>query len=50
MLHQSVLPVHRSFSRLLAQLKYVVVDEGHAYRVGAGQAERAPSCAVSGQG
>jgi ATP-dependent helicase YprA (DUF1998 family) len=35
MLHQSVLPLHRSFARLLSNLKYVVVDEGHAYRVGA---------------
>ncbi len=32
MLHLSILPVHRSFSRILASLKYVVVDEGHAYK------------------
>ena len=32
MLHQSILPVHRQFSRILSNLRYVVVDEGHAYR------------------
>lgn len=32
MLHCSVLPVHGQFGRLLANLRYVVVDEGHAYR------------------
>ncbi|BDA42593.1 probable ATP-dependent helicase hrq1 [Coccomyxa sp. Obi] len=32
MLHCSILPVHRQFSRFLANLHYVVVDEGHAYR------------------
>ena len=32
MLHCSMLPVHRTFSRLLAHLRFVVVDEGHAYR------------------
>jgi hypothetical protein len=32
MLHCSVLPVHRTFARLLSNLRYVVVDEGHAYR------------------
>ena len=32
MLHCSVLPVHRQFSRILAHLRYVIVDEGHAYR------------------
>ena len=32
MLHCSVLPVHRQFGRFLANLRYVVVDEGHAYR------------------
>jgi hypothetical protein len=32
MLHQSILPFHSNFSRLLAKLAYVVVDEGHAYR------------------
>lgn len=34
MLHCSILPVHKSFARLLAHLRYVVVDEGHAYRCG----------------
>lgn len=32
MLHCSILPAHREFARLLANLKLVVVDEGHAYR------------------
>lgn len=32
MLHCSLLPVHRQFGRFLANLRYVVVDEGHAYR------------------
>lgn len=32
MLHCSILPVHRTFGRLLAHLRFVVVDEGHAYR------------------
>ncbi len=32
MLHRSILPVHSQFSRILAHLKYVVVDEGHAYK------------------
>ncbi len=35
MLHCSILPVHRQFSRFLANLHYVVVDEGHAYRCAA---------------
>jgi len=34
MLHCSILPVHKTFGRLLAHLRYVVVDEGHAYRFG----------------
>ena len=34
MLHCSILPVHGQFARLLANLRYVVVDEGHAYRCG----------------
>ncbi len=34
MLHCSILPVHKQFGRLLANLRYVVVDEGHAYRCG----------------
>lgn len=33
MLHMSVLPVHRQFSRIFSNLRYVVVDEGHAYRL-----------------
>jgi DEAD/DEAH box helicase domain-containing protein len=32
MLHLGVLPNHQSWSRLLRQLKYVVVDEAHVYR------------------
>ena len=32
MLHLTMLPHHRSFQRFLRNLKYVVVDEGHAYR------------------
>lgn len=32
MLHRSILPVHSQFSRILAHLKYIVVDEGHAYK------------------
>ena len=32
MLHCSMLPVHRQFGHFLANLRYVVVDEGHAYR------------------
>ena len=31
-LHFSLLPNHRRWSRLLRSLRYVVVDEGHAYR------------------
>ncbi|WP_245859114.1 DEAD/DEAH box helicase [Luteimicrobium subarcticum] len=31
-LHYTLLPDHRRWSRLLASLRYVVVDEGHAYR------------------
>ncbi|GLI69803.1 hypothetical protein VaNZ11_014504 [Volvox africanus] len=31
MLHATVLPGHRQFSRLLSKLTLVVVDEGHAY-------------------
>ncbi|MCA5892144.1 DEAD/DEAH box helicase [Isoptericola sp. NEAU-Y5] len=31
-LHFSLLPQHRRWSRLLRSLRYVVVDEGHAYR------------------
>lgn len=32
MLHRSILPLHSQFSRILAHLKFVVVDEGHAYK------------------
>lgn len=32
MLHMSMLPVHGDFGRVLRSLRYVVVDEGHAYR------------------
>ncbi len=32
MLHCSILPVHGQFSRFLSNLRYIVVDEGHAYR------------------
>lgn len=32
MLHMSILPMHQNFARLLAKLKYVIVDEGHAYK------------------
>nr|BFF19330.1 DEAD/DEAH box helicase [Promicromonospora thailandica] len=31
-LHYSLLPNHRRWSRLLKGLRYVVIDEGHAYR------------------
>jgi len=32
MLHSSILPQHRSYSRLLGNLRFVVVDESHMYR------------------
>lgn len=32
MLHQSMLPVRAQFDRFLANLRYVVVDEGHMYK------------------
>ena len=32
MLHYGILPNHRSWSRLLPSLRYVVVDEAHVYR------------------
>ena len=32
MLHLGILPNHQNWSRLLRNLKYVVVDEAHAYR------------------
>eukprot|EP00873_Tetraselmis_striata_P034434 jgi/Tetstr1/454698/TSEL_041584.t1 len=31
MLHRSILPFHAQFARILANLRYVVVDEGHYY-------------------
>ena len=36
MLHLSILPVHSTFARFLRKLRFVVVDEGHAYRCEAG--------------
>ncbi len=32
MVHLGILPNHRSWSRLLSRLKYVVIDEAHIYR------------------
>ena len=32
MLHMGILPNHESWSKLLSQLKYVVIDEAHVYR------------------
>ena len=32
MLHRSVLPAHRQWSRFLADLRYVVIDEAHRYK------------------
>lgn len=32
MLHTSILPFHQQFQRILAGLRYVVVDEAHVYR------------------
>jgi DEAD/DEAH box helicase domain-containing protein len=32
MLHQGILPYHARWSRLLSNLRYVVVDEIHSYR------------------
>jgi DEAD/DEAH box helicase domain-containing protein len=32
MLHASVLPAHKRWARLLANLRYVVLDEAHVYR------------------
>ena len=37
MLHQSFLPVHRQFADFLANLRHVIVDEGHYYRCGGRQ-------------
>ncbi|KAJ7298096.1 hypothetical protein O6H91_Y016800 [Diphasiastrum complanatum] len=32
MLHMSILPSHRQFDRFLSNLRYVIIDEAHAYR------------------
>ncbi|GJX08329.1 uncharacterized ATP-dependent helicase YprA [Tanacetum coccineum] len=32
MLHMSILPFHKQFNRLLSNLRYVVIDEAHAYK------------------
>ncbi|XP_010318873.1 uncharacterized protein [Solanum lycopersicum] len=32
MLHVSILPCHRQFSRILSNLRFVVVDEAHSYK------------------
>ncbi|KAK6261775.1 hypothetical protein QUC31_007591 [Theobroma cacao] len=32
MLHMSILPLHRQFSRILSNLSFVVVDEAHTYK------------------
>ncbi|XP_021674858.2 uncharacterized protein LOC110660749 isoform X3 [Hevea brasiliensis] len=32
MLHISILPFHRQFSRILSNLRFVVIDEAHAYK------------------
>ncbi|XP_020537574.1 uncharacterized ATP-dependent helicase YprA isoform X2 [Jatropha curcas] len=32
MLHMTILPFHRQFSRILSNLRFVVIDEAHAYR------------------
>ncbi|XVF54478.1 hypothetical protein PTKIN_Ptkin05aG0183500 [Pterospermum kingtungense] len=32
MLHMSILPLHRQFSRILSNLSFVVIDEAHAYK------------------
>ncbi|XP_022728829.1 uncharacterized protein LOC111284419 isoform X3 [Durio zibethinus] len=32
MLHMSILPLHRQFSRILSNLRFVVIDEAHAYK------------------
>lgn len=37
MLHQSILPLHKHFARILANLRFVIVDEGHAYRCAPGR-------------
>ncbi|XP_038726130.1 uncharacterized ATP-dependent helicase YprA-like isoform X2 [Tripterygium wilfordii] len=32
MLHMSILPIHGKFSQILSNLRYVVIDEAHAYK------------------
>ncbi|GKU95107.1 hypothetical protein SLEP1_g8507 [Rubroshorea leprosula] len=32
MLHMSILPLHRQFSRILSNLRFVVIDEAHTYK------------------
>nr|XP_016493150.1 PREDICTED: uncharacterized ATP-dependent helicase YprA-like isoform X3 [Nicotiana tabacum] len=32
MLHVSILPCHRQFSRILSNLRFVIVDEAHSYK------------------
>ncbi|XP_065050947.1 uncharacterized protein LOC135581904 isoform X4 [Musa acuminata AAA Group] len=32
MLHMSILPFHRQFQRILSNLRYIVIDETHAYK------------------
>eukprot|EP00268_Persea_americana_P046729 TRINITY_DN4827_c0_g1_i4.p1 TRINITY_DN4827_c0_g1~~TRINITY_DN4827_c0_g1_i4.p1 ORF type:complete len:647 (-),score=103.78 TRINITY_DN4827_c0_g1_i4:92-2032(-) len=32
MLHMSILPCHRQFQRILSNLRFVVIDEAHAYK------------------
>ncbi|URE28845.1 hypothetical protein MUK42_17433 [Musa troglodytarum] len=32
MLHMSILPFHRQFQRILSNLRYLVIDEAHAYK------------------
>ncbi|CAH8270442.1 unnamed protein product [Arabidopsis lyrata] len=32
MLHMSILPLHEQFSRILSNLRYVVIDEAHTYK------------------
>ncbi|XP_065879088.1 uncharacterized protein [Euphorbia lathyris] len=32
MLHMSILPFHKEFNRILSNLRFVVIDEAHAYR------------------
>lgn len=32
MLHMSILPYHRQFSRILSNLRFVVIDEAHTYK------------------